>query len=52
MFPEFDSSFRSVEYISKMDTSEYQIESELSKIFRLVSNIYESDGIVNDIKRR
>ena len=52
MFPEFDSSFRSVEYISKIDTSEYQIESELSKIFRLVSNIYESDGIVNDIKRR
>lgn len=52
LFPEFDSSLRSIEFISKEENNSNRIESELSKIYKLVSDIYESDSITRDIKRR
>ena len=52
LFPEFDSSLRSVEFISKENENSNRIESELYKIYKLVSDIYESDSITRDIKRR
>ena len=52
MFPEFDSSFRSVEYISSVKTNDNKMDLELSKIYNLVQNVYDAYSFGNGERRR
>ena len=45
MFPEIDSSFKSVEYMRDDKVHQNNIDIELSKIYRLVYDIYENDSL-------
>lgn len=52
LFPEMSSSFKSVDYIRNDTVKKNKIDEELSKIYKLVCNIYESDIILTNDKRR
>ena len=51
MFPEIESSFKSVDYIREDKIQKSIIDMEFSKIYKLVCDIYENDYEISNGKR-